>query len=657
MQDRKPPPVTWIDRPDDTLRGKIINTLGRTGIGLLQFIAAVAWEWTTEIPRAFSDAAKRGADESQDPLFRFMQDFGGLPPETIRPLMASLVGPQVPVTGKFFGLIGMLAMAVISGVFVGPLRLIQIQMQRRVQSARASVMQTAQAVIRGLIPPGEYADEMLDMGFSPHRIDWLRKVTENWPSAGYVFELLNRGEIDQTKAIWYLRWNNFSEEAATELLKLRLEIPNIQDLIRFAVREAYTPSAIAELGLHQEFPAEIMPDATKRGLSQKYALDYWAAHWQLPSVTQVFEMFHRRVKDAQGNVFDRDAMARFLKYADYALPWRQMLIDIAYNPYTRRELPRLFRLGVIDQEGMKSAYMDLGLSPERAQVLTDASIREAREASRDLTRADIEAGYKRHLLPPEAAAAALGSMGFDEDEVAYILARVDYDKAQTRVSSRKTTIKRRYVAATIDHVEATRQLAEAGVEAAEIADLLVDWTEERAAKVERPTLATLEQMYRRRLISGPDLASELAGHGYSDRYVQLLIANIEADIAEENAKRTEAERRRQAVKVKLPTKADLLDWLQAGIITQDDMRRRLSDQGYLAEDIDRYLQEEGIVVLVPAYHTEEGRVRVATLKLARRAENITAVELLTGLMDLDMPASLADAIVEYEEVRLGPAAA
>ncbi len=241
--------------------------------------------------------------------------------------------------------------------------------------------------------------------------------------------------------------------------------------------------------------------------------------------------------------------------------------------------------------------------------------------------------------------------------MAYILARDDYDKAQARVSSRKATIKRRYISGLIDHELAIRQLSEAGVEAEEIPDLIAEWTEDRESKVERPTVDQLDQMYRRRIISGPDLASELAGHGYNDRYIQLMMANIEAEIAEENAKRTEAERRRQAVTVKLPTKADLLDWLQAGIITTDDMRQRMRDQGYLDEDIDRYLRQQGIVVTIPAYRTEEGRVRVATLKLQVREGLISLGEFVSGLLTLEVPPSLADALAEDEEVKLGPATA
>ncbi len=651
------PDVIWRDLPDQTLRDKIINTLGRIGAAIANAISAplrdgvrnlhdwVSERWTEETDRVFA------------PTLREMRTLPGTTPEMLA-FIDRLLERRSPAWWMILlSLIGTVGMYVGTQWISGPMRLVSMTAQRRFRPARSSTRDLTDARLQGWIGPGDYLSDMAEMGFSDERAEWLLWIAHRWPAVAQVYELLNRQEIDGTQAVQFLRRQGFNAPTAETLLSLRMEIPNIQDLIRFAVREAYTPSAIEELGLHQEFPQEIMPDATKRGLSQKYALDYWAAHWQLPSVSQVFEMLHRRVKDAKGNVFDQAAMARFLKYADYAGPWRQMLIDISYNPYTRREMPRLFRLGVIDEEEMYSGYLDVGLSPEKARKLVDASIREAREASRDLTRADIEAGYKRRLISPEAASAALAALGYDGDEVAYILARNDYDKAQARVSSRKATIKRRYISGLIDHELAIRQLSEAGVEAEEIPDLIAEWTEDRESKVERPTVDQLDQMYRRRIISGPDLAAELAGHGYNDRYIQLMMANIEAEIAEENAKRTEAERRRQAITVKLPTKADLLDWREAGIITTEDMRQRMRDQGYLDEDIDRYLRQQGIVVTIPAYRTEEGRVRVATLKLQVREGLISLGEFVSGLLTLEVPPSLADALAEYEEVKLGPATA
>lgn len=643
--------------PEYTLRQKIIKTISDVGANIAEAISTpfregahhlhdwIFQSWTDEVDRVFGPTLTWIYDQKDAP-----QELKDLTKRLRERRSPAFWVPLLYVLGAILGPILMYFVPLL-------MRKLQMEVARAIRPALSSTRDLADARLQGWIGDQSYLSDMASMGFSDDRAEWLLWIAHRWPAVAQVFELLNREEIEPTQAVQFLRRQGFNEPTANTLLSLRMEIPNIQDLIRFAVREAYTPSAIQELGLHQEFPEEIMPDAAKRGLSRKYALDYWAAHWQLPSVSQVFEMLHRRVKDAQGNVFDQAAMARFLKYADYALPWRQMLIDISYNPYTRRELPRLFKLGVIDQEGMLSAYMDIGLSPERAQVLVDASIREAREASRDLTRADIEAGYKRRLISPEAAASALGGLGYAEDEVAYILARDDYDKAQAKVSSRKTTIKRRYISGTIDHELAIRQLSEAGVEAEEIPELIVDWTEEREAKVERPTVDQLSLMYRRRLIRGPDLVAELAGHGYNDRYIQLMMANIEAEIAEENARKSEAQKRREAVKVKLPTKADFLDWLQDGIIDQPTLRQRMRDQGYLDEDIDRYLREQGIVVAIPAYRTEEGRVRVATLKLQVREGLISLGEFVSGLLTLEVPPYLAEALAEYEEVKLGPAAA
>ncbi|GAI62175.1 unnamed protein product, partial [marine sediment metagenome] len=87
----------------------------------------------------------------------------------------------------------------------------------------------------------------------------------------------------------------FDKDTAAKVLELFEYIPPIPDIIRFAVREAFTPEIIEKYETHADFPPEFGEWAKKQGLSKEWQLAYWASHWVLPPLSLAYEMFHRNI--------------------------------------------------------------------------------------------------------------------------------------------------------------------------------------------------------------------------------------------------------------------------------------------------------------------------------------------------------------------------
>ncbi|GAH76814.1 unnamed protein product, partial [marine sediment metagenome] len=68
---------------------------------------------------------------------------------------------------------------------------------------------------------------------------------------------------------------------------LAYQIPPIADIITMAVREAFTPEIAERFGQYQDYPKPLEEWAEKKGLSREWSERYWAAHWSLPSPSQV----------------------------------------------------------------------------------------------------------------------------------------------------------------------------------------------------------------------------------------------------------------------------------------------------------------------------------------------------------------------------------
>ncbi|GAH79863.1 unnamed protein product, partial [marine sediment metagenome] len=74
--------------------------------------------------------------------------------------------------------------------------------------------------------------------------------------------------------------------------------------------------------------------AGKKGLSKEWSERYWAAHWNLPSPQQGFEMLHRGVI----NVSELNMLLRALDVMPF---WRDKLTAIAFRRLTRVDIRRM----------------------------------------------------------------------------------------------------------------------------------------------------------------------------------------------------------------------------------------------------------------------------------------------------------------------------
>ncbi|KKK61280.1 hypothetical protein LCGC14_3015910, partial [marine sediment metagenome] len=142
--------------------------------------------------------------------------------------------------------------------------------------------------------------------------------------------------------------------AYTGLYKeLAYQIPPVADIITMAVREAFTPDVAARFGQYEDFPEDFEKYAAMKGLSSEWAKRYWAAHWNLPSPQQGFQMLHR-------GVIDKADLNMLLKALDVMPFWRDKLTQIAYRPLTRVDVRRMYREGVLDEGEVFQSYLKQG---------------------------------------------------------------------------------------------------------------------------------------------------------------------------------------------------------------------------------------------------------------------------------------------------------
>lgn len=448
---------------------------------------------------------------------------------------------------------------------------------------RNEILGVAEAVQlhkRGAMTDAEFLAEMNKHGIDDEHRDWMSWLAVPLHSIAELIALYRRRKLDMPPlssdvlglikaqfpeadqsliALYgYASMSGWQPGQVDRMLLATEVIPSAGDIIRYAVREIYHPE-IAEAFGQFEGLDEVMklaaPDITAAGLPYDTFRKEWGAHWMLPSIMQGFEMLHRGIIPAKETAADPLSLTRLMTALDVMPAWRERLTAISYSPYTRVDVRRMHKIGVLDDKAVFTAYADVGFSPfapgethdtvdaafecetcrhgSKAGRMLDFTLiynadpeDERKEKERDLTKADILAGLRDRLLEDGEANSALSTLGYDSDEVAYYTKRVDFERAKGELSDTLRYAHDAYVRGIIDHNEVAAQLGTLALPAQMTDYYLKVWAQERASRINKPTKSELLTFLRKEIIDKDTWHTEMLGLGYPDKYIEWYARTI-----------------------------------------------------------------------------------------------------------------------------------
>ena len=277
-------------------------------------------------------------------------------------------------------------------------------------------------------------------------------------------------------------WNDDRIEA---LKFLTLFIPTAQDQINWLAKEVFEPEMIDRYGLKDELPKYEETDFAKIGVDPTQMANYWMAHWEHASFSQVIEMLHRGVLSLGKEMpappttkegwATRDAEGEKALYDWYRLVeippfWRDRLTAMSWNVPTRVDVRRWWDMRTISEEELRNIYhrqgyhgidldnylkwtkvytdfammmtrfkngwiteddirdwlKELEIPEDRIQQFIEEKIKPEKPArtaaERDLTRADFIKGIKKGVITVEEGKELIMNMGYDAEETDFIIA-------------------------------------------------------------------------------------------------------------------------------------------------------------------------------------------------------------------------------------------
>ena len=408
---------------------------------------------------------------------------------------------------------------------------------KRWPNALPGVADLVQMRWKNYISEDQYNDAMARLGYDT---DWADKIFHDSERLlqGYDLIALARRDPDQWDTIKEeLHFQGWTDQRIEQLQKVTEAIPSVRDVIEFAVREVYTPEIAERFGQYEkadEVYSQAEADLKANGISQENFRKYWAAHWTLPSLTQGYEMLHR-------GVITGDDLELLMEAADVMPFWRDKLKAISYEPYTRVDVRRMHKLGILTDDDLVRSYMDLGYDEEHANAMAEFTIRynaepeEMEMTAADRTRAQLQEGtrsailkaYHDQILTRSEAATALEAIGIGPDAIELYLTMEDYKKEDEIISERIQTAHLAYTRSIWDSTKTIASLGELNLPGKQIDALMEKWDLEKRARPTKPTKAELFNFWKAGIISKTELINELRTMGYSDQYINWYIRYLQ----------------------------------------------------------------------------------------------------------------------------------
>lgn len=253
-----------------------------------------------------------------------------------------------------------------AGAFSGPLS-VASNTAMPVLPLNESVLNAAR--FRGVIDKSKYQNDMAAAGQSAENAEINYKAAHALNDTNELIRLYFRGALGTTEteneSEYYALAGKLGleKDVAARAALAAEQIGTPTDLVRFLVREVFTPELREKLQLDAEYPETADQEFRRLGISVEYARNIWAAHWQLPAIGQLQTSFHRYSPDTRQFWEDevnsmgltpenvettRQDMADLLKFSDVGIYYRDKILANLYSDLGQIQLRWLVRFRFLD---------------------------------------------------------------------------------------------------------------------------------------------------------------------------------------------------------------------------------------------------------------------------------------------------------------------
>jgi len=416
---------------------------------------------------------------------------------------------------------------------------------------------------------GENREQMKRLGYDDTQIDNIILSHYNVVPEGAIRTNFLRGNITSDTMYERMRELGYTDTRTAEIVQTWTVYPGPQDLFTMVAHEAFEPELYTKMGLDAEFPEEQVPWLEAQGINKQWAKKYWISHWAQPSLGQGFEMLHR-------GVISRDELNMLFKVVEIPPYWRDKLMAITYNPYTRVDTRRMHDLGVLSTQELVTAYQDIGYDAEKAVKMAEFTLKYNAEGDKQLTRSIILDSFNTDLISRSEAESLLIEADYDKDVADFYLTHEEYKQALEDQKIYLGVIEDQFKNSILSETETRAALNNLNLRGSKIDALLEKWKIEKYKYQDLPTHSEVNSMLIEKIITEGQWRTIMTRRGYSYEHQTWYLKLIERAVV---------------ISRRLPTKTDVTDWYKKKLINETQYRTEMNQLGYSEYYINLYLKE------------------------------------------------------------------
>jgi hypothetical protein len=399
------------------------------------------------------------------------------------------------------------------------------------------------AIVQSAITEDDGRDRLRYDGIAGSNADALIAIAGDPIAPGQALDLFNRWRAGLAKLgrVYDEAWvrqalseSRLKPKYTDAVVDLADNLLGAADYIRMAVRDAFDDGVAQRDGTDQDFPPVLGPLLRALGYRTEDATAAWRAHWDLPSPTQAYDMLHR-------GLITPDDLDDYLRQADYAPRWRPLLKAISYDPITRTDAKRAYKLRVngFDEQRLKQAYLDLGYDDANADMLvafTKADVGDEARQERELLTGPIRTQalnmYRARRITETELRKTLTDLGYATTVVDRYVAEIEFARVADQREEVATALKSAYVKGLRSRDDTRILLIQGGYPDDAADDVLAPWDLLRQATELQPhqtaqrdlTQAQLVAAYADALLDRTDAFTRLKALGYDDGEAETILA-------------------------------------------------------------------------------------------------------------------------------------
>jgi len=521
--------------PDEKDKGSFnVPEIGGLFGGILEqvlgfFVACFRSVWSGFLdlaPRVFMswwglvmDLYNKSEDQIWQATFKILQDQGIVDHATIEQLL-TFKGLPFPTNSIFNGYVLMSVLheylGVVSHTVGTPTRQ---ELMKKFAPELPNYRDILQAAFVAPEKTGEIRDIIRRDGFSDESIDLMFLSAYRLYDMDMVRTLWLRGVLNDDEMFMRMRELGFTDTRTKEIVESWNLIPGPNDILHMVAKEAFEPDAIKLMGLGDEFPEEQVGWLEKQGLSREWALKYWYAHWEQPSIQMGFEMLHRGIITRQ----ELDMLFRTIEIPPY---WREKLIAITYTPFTRVDVRRMHDMQVLTDAELIQAYKDIGYDEAKALKMAEFTKRYNAQSKKDLTMSQIITGYKERIVSREDTITLLGDLEYTKEDAEYLLDLEDYKEYKELEDAVIDNIRVRYEGNLMDVQTARARLNELNLPAVRTEALIEKWTVNLFEDMKLPSKTDLDKFLKGKIITRDEYIDQMFLLGYNEKYINWYLTSL-----------------------------------------------------------------------------------------------------------------------------------